>query len=300
MKIIIIGSKGFIGSHCLKFFSQYYEVWGCDVVLDYNEKKYFYIEPTESDFSFIFVNNKFDVCINCSGAANVSFSLEMPLNDFQLNTLNVFKILDAIRKFNPNCKFINLSSAAVYGNPKKLPIREDEILNPVSPYGYHKKMAEMICEEFYRFWGIKTISLRIFSAFGPGLKKQIFWDISQKLRNNSDILELFGTGNETRDFIYIDDLIRVIEIVILKADFNGSVINAANGMQIKISEIAEITKNQISPNARISFNGINRKGDPLYWEADVSNIMNLGYKSNISIKKGITKYIKWLKENGSV
>ena len=94
-----------------------------------------------------------------------------------LNVSNVFKQLDAIRKFQPGCKYINLSSAAVYGNPESLPISEDHHLDPISPYGNHKKMAEEVCADFYTNYRIPTCSLRIFSAYGAGLQKQLFWDL---------------------------------------------------------------------------------------------------------------------------
>ena len=296
MKILIIGSHGFIGSHCVEYFSKSNDVWKCDVILDYNEANYIYVEPNECDFNGIFINHKFDVCINCSGAANVPFSLEKPLNDFQLNTLNVFKILDAIRRFNPDCRFINLSSAAVYGNPESLPITEESAINPVSPYGIHKEMAEMICEEFHRFWNIKTVCIRIFSAYGPGLKKQLLWDLAQKIKND-DVIELYGTGEETRDFIYIDDLILLIECVIKNAKFNGDIINAANGDQIKVSTIAHHIKETLKSDKPLKFKGINRKGDPLYWEANITKASKLGYKQQFGIKTGINNYISWLKEN---
>ena len=95
MKILIIGSKGFIGSHCVDYFSQGHEVWGCDVILDYNTPNYISIDAVDSDFLGIFEQRQYDVCINCSGAASVPFSLDKPFNDFKLNTLNVFKLLEA-------------------------------------------------------------------------------------------------------------------------------------------------------------------------------------------------------------
>lgn len=296
MKILIIGSRGFIGTHCVEYFSKCHNVWGCDVILDYNIPNYIYIEPNESDFNNVFLNNKFDVCINCSGAANVPFSLDKPLNDFQLNTVNVFKILDAIRRFNPKCKYINLSSAAVYGNPDYLPIKEVSMMKPVSPYGIHKEMAEMICKEFYKFWGVKTVSIRIFSAYGPGLKKQLLWDLAQKIKNQ-DLIELYGTGHETRDFIYIDDLVYLIDCVIRNGEFEAECINAANGRQIKISEIAQAMKIALDTDKPIIFKGENRPGDPLFWEADVHAATKLGYYQKVSIDYGINQYVKWLKEN---
>ena len=178
MKILVVGSKGFIGSHCVDYFSQNNEVWGCDVVLDYNIPNYISIDSVDSDFLEVFQSNKFDVCINCSGAANVPFSLEKPFNDFKLNALNVIKLLEAIRIHSPECKFITMSSAAVYGNPESLPIVENQKKEPVSPYGFHKVISELVCKEYSKFWNIKTCCLRVFSAYGPRLKKQLLWDLN--------------------------------------------------------------------------------------------------------------------------
>lgn len=300
-KILIIGINGFIGKHCADHFSKIdsYEVWGCDIIPE-SRDHYFYINPKLPDFDKIFKSINFDVCINCSGAANVSLSLEKPLQDFELNTYNVFRILEAIRLFVPNCKFLNLSSAAVYGNPEKMPIKESATVAPVSPYGYHKLMAELICREFHQFWDIPTLSLRIFSAYGPGLKKQIFWDLSQKLKSKPQNIELYGTGKETRDFIYIDDLVTLISIIVVKASFDGSVLNAANGKQVSIKEISDKMGKMISSDTIINFCGTNRKGDPINWEADIKEIKYLGYAPSVNIDEGINKFIKWLDENGLV
>ncbi len=296
MKILIIGSRGFIGSHCVDYFSIRHEVWECDVILDYDKPRYIFIESVDSDFQDIFINHKFDVCINCSGAANVPFSLEKPYNDFQLNTLNVFKILDAIRRFNPECRYINMSSAAVYGNPASLPIKEEMPYAPVSPYGIHKEIAEILCAEFHRYWGIRTSCVRIFSAYGPRLRKQLLWDLALKAKKQ-DRIELFGTGHETRDFIYVTDLVRLIDCVIENATFEADIINAANGCQIEIAEIAKLMMDALDCNKEIIFKGVNRKGDPLNWEADITKAKALGYHQETNITQGITNYVTWLREN---
>ena len=293
MKIFVVGSKGFIGSHCVDYFSHEHEVWGCDVVLDYNTPRYIPIDSVESDFLGIFQQHRFDVCINCSGAANVPFSLQKPFNDFKLNTLNVFKLLEAIRLHAPECKFITMSSAAVYGNPETLPIVEVQKRMPVSPYGYHKVMAEMICEEFSRFWGVKTCCLRIFSAYGPGLKKQLFWDLYHKIKEQ-DEPTLWGTGRESRDFIYISDIINIVELAIGNSKFDGEVVNVANGKQITIAKVAETVQQIWVTNKNICFNGEERKGDPINWEANIDNIRQWGYQPTVELKEGVEKYIAWV------
>ena len=295
MKMIVIGSKGFIGSHCVDYFSREHEVWGCDVVLDYNTPRYISIDSVDSDFLEIFQSRQFDVCINCSGAANVPFSLEKPFNDFKLNALNVFKLLEAIRMYAPECKFITMSSAAVYGNPEALPIVENQKRMPVSPYGFHKVMAEMICEEYSRFWSVKTCCLRIFSAYGPRLKKQLFWDLYHKIKDQ-DEPTLWGTGRESRDFIYISDIVRIIDLAISHSKFNGEVVNVANGEQITIAEVADTVRIVMGATKPIKFNGAERKGDPINWEADISIIKGWGYAPQVELETGIKAYVKWVKE----
>lgn len=298
MKILIIGSRGFIGHHLFSYFSEKdNEVWGTDVVDDYiNKERYFLIDASNSDYSSVFQSAEFDLCVNCSGAANVPESLKNPLRDYYLNTVNVFKILEAIRKFQPACKFINLSSAAVYGNPKQMPVKEDARPDPLSPYGFHKLQAEQICKEFYDFYDIRTCSLRIFSVYGPGLKKQLFWDLYNKAKKG-DPFSLFGTGNESRDFIYILDLVKAIELVAGLSAFNADVINVANGKEIMIKNIVSFFFGLFDHEIRYSFSGETREGDPVNWVADISKLISYGYRPSFTIENGLEKYYEWVTIN---
>jgi UDP-glucose 4-epimerase len=301
-RLLIVGAKGFIGSHAVRSFSATgrYMVYGCDVVTDYTSENYFQIDAANADYQEIFQEVSFDICINCSGAASVPDSLVHPSRDFFLNTVNVFKLLDAIRRFSPHCRFINLSSAAVYGNPLSMPVKEEESCKPVSPYGLHKEQAEMICKEFSLFFGIKTCSLRIFSAYGEGLKKQLFWDIANKARENKEKITLFGTGQESRDFVHVLDIVRVLELIIQKADFAAECYNVANGEEVTIEKAARLLLQHLQWDGTLSFQGISRAGDPVNWRADISKIIQMGYAPVYTIDKGLEIYVQWLRENKSV
>jgi UDP-glucose 4-epimerase len=297
MKILIIGSKGFIGQHLLNFYRLQAdkEVWGCDVSAEFEDSKYILMDNSNSDFESIFRSNHFDACINCSGAASVPESLINPSRDFYLNTFNVFNLLNNIRIFSPSCKFLNLSSAAVYGNPNKLPIAEDASLQPMSPYGYHKVMAENICKEFKEFYNIDACSVRIFSAYGNSLKKQLFWDVYKKSKG-SNYIDFFGTGKETRDFIHISDVVQAIDLILQNSAFDVDCYNIANGEEIEIRVAIEQLLYQIGWQGEFKFNNHNRAGDPLYWCADIKKIKDLGYAQKITIKQGLKEYSEWLKE----
>jgi dTDP-glucose 4,6-dehydratase/UDP-glucose 4-epimerase len=299
VNILVIGSNGFIGSNIKKYFmGKKYKIFSCDITDNPNKTNFIKLDLNNSDFNLLFINNKYDVCINCSGAASVPKSFDNTLYDYELNTTNVLKILDAIKTYNTECKFINISSASVYGNPEKLPINEDDDLSPISPYGYHKLLSEKILDEYNKLWNIKTCSARIFSAYGNGLKKQILFDISNKIKSDIEI-KLFGTGNETRDFIHIDDICCAIDCIIKNGTFESTKINIANGQQIKINEIIQIVNNYWDHGKKVVFDSIERTGDPVNWLADITKLQSYGYKQGVTISDGIKRYVEWIKNEQS-
>ncbi|MFC4261266.1 NAD-dependent epimerase/dehydratase family protein [Ferruginibacter yonginensis] len=294
MKILVIGSKGFIGSHVQQYLHvQGYEVWGADVVVDYTADRYLLIDASNEQFKGLFGAHQFDACINCGGAASVAASVTQPQRDYYLNVKLVFDVLEAIRTEKPTCKFIQLSSAAVYGNPTTLPIAENAAAQPISPYGWHKYQSELLCKEFAQLYQVPTIALRIFSAYGPGLKKQLLWDWFQKARLH-DTVAVFGSGEESRDFIYITDLVAVIALALQKAAFDGSTVNVANGTAWYIKDAAALFFGYLQQ--PYHFMGTTQAGDPINWQASIHTIQQWGYQPQVSIPQGFQQYIAWAKE----
>ncbi|MEQ8414710.1 MAG: SDR family oxidoreductase [Imperialibacter sp.] len=294
MKILIIGSEGFIGKSLMRYLQlQQHDIWSADIQKKVDCPEYFQTTTPEA-FDDIFQNNQFEVCINCAGSASVPFSISEPLVDFTLNVHLVANILNAILKWNHDCKFLQLSSAAVYGNPKVLPIQESEALSPVSPYGIHKMHAEQICQYFNKYFKLHTGVVRIFSAYGVGLKKQLFWDVFNRIESNSS-LQFFGTGNETRDFINIDDVTRAIGFIADKGAFEGEIYNLAVGKQTTIRDAIQSFLEVMKCDRPITFSGENRMGDPLFWEADIRKISALGFSPQVSLNEGLKNYALWLK-----
>lgn len=294
MKIIILGARGFIGGNLVSYFlSKNCEVSGIDVVeataVNYDYQK---VSILSSDFETIFNQHNFDVCINASGSGNVGHSLSYPLSDFEANTYTVSKVLDTIKKYRPLCKYIHISSAAVYGNPARLPVKETDALAPLSPYGYHKMMSELICKEYYYLFEVPVSIIRPFSVFGIGLRKQLFWDICLKL-NNSNNITLFGTGNESRDFIHISDLMALVDIIINKSSFKCDIYNAALGIETTIREVADIFERHYDGEKKITFGGNVKAGDPNNWKADTSSIKDLGFTPAVDFQSSVVDYIKW-------
>lgn len=291
MKILVLGVNGFIGARLKECLTKRgYQVIGADIS---DTGSNLIIDPSCPDFSAVFSSDDFRVCINCTGAASVPESFNNPLHDFTLNTLRIAEMLEAFRRVSPRTRFIHLSSAAVYGNPQKFPIHEMDIVKPVSPYGWHKLQAEEICREYAMVYGLEILSMRVFSAYGPGLRKQLFWDVYQKALVRQHI-ELFGTGNETRDFIFIDDIAACVDIFIKKGIFDGRAVNVASGAAVTVRAAVTTLLDALNWDREISFTGTERTGDPLFWQADISHLQELGYIPAFSLVDGVEKLATWL------
>ena len=296
MNLLIIGSEGFIGSHCVDYFlSAKHNVWGVDLY-EQPSKNYPYSKITRlsPEFDEMFDMAKFDAVINAGGSGNVPYSMLHPVSDFEANCLDTIRTLDAIRKHQPHCKYIHLSSAAVYGNPENLPVQENDRKQPMSAYGWHKLVSEQLCDEYTSVYHLRTAIIRPFSVYGEGLKKQLFWDLYQKLLSKKDIL-LHGTGKESRDFINVRDLVRAIECVIQKGNMNGEVYNLASGIETTIKEAVTIFFDQWEKKYTYNFNGVVREGDPLNWRADTNQLKKLGFDPAIDLPTGLKALTDWMK-----
>jgi UDP-glucose 4-epimerase len=214
-----------------------------------------------------------------------------PLADFEGSVRIHAHVLDAVRRNAPEARVITLSSAAVYGNPQSLPIAEDSILAPISPYGYHKVLCETLLKEYYTVYGVQSAALRIFSAYGAGLRRQLLWDVCEKATAGE--VRLFGTGEETRDFIHADDVARACLAIAEGAPMHGEPYNVASGDETTVREVAERLVGEIAQGLPIHFTGEVRLGDPLRWQADISSVRALGFQPRVSLAEGVADYATW-------
>ncbi len=299
MRILITGACGFIGnSICKLFHEKGYDVTGWDIMLRNKAWNLDYVDLLDEIQVYEkLVQVKPDVIIHCAGSADVSKSVENPDADFRGNVTVTHNLLFAVHKAGmDSIRFIFLSSAGVYGNPSSLPITESMPLNPLSPYALHKVMCENICLYFRKNYGLDAKIIRIFSAYGAGLRKQIFWDMYVKFKK-SGALNMFGTGEESRDYINVEDLINAIFLITEKAPEQEVIYNVANGEEITIREAADFFALQCGIESdRIHFSGEKREGDPINWLADISKLKTLGYKKTVDMAEGLKKYVKWVEE----
>ena len=290
------GSKGFIGSHLLSCLElEGHEVYGWSLEGIYcGNKRISSCNMLEYDEVLKIIRElNPDLVYHCAGSADVSYSVYHPYDDLVSNYITTHNLVFAIKESGLlNIKFILLSSAAVYGNPICLPMMEEAPIIPLSPYALHKRAAEEVCLFALSNFGIKCRILRLFSVYGPGLRKQIFWDMFQKIKNYNS-LSLLGSGEESRDYIFIDDLIEVLKLV-GTIDCEHNVFNVGNGREITIRKVAEVFALKMGLDTeRVLFTGKRREGDPINWCADISKIECIGYKQSVSFEDGVQRYIDW-------
>lgn len=297
-KILITGAAGFIGRGVSRYFSRRgYSTYGIDILAPENAPiadlaRYFQIKLPSNEFGNILKLVCPDVILHCAGRSSVTAAMSNPGEDYADGPILTFYLLDTIRQIYPSCAFVHLSSAAVYGNPHILPIKEEHIIQPISAYGFHKWQSEVVCREFAFLWGLKTVNVRIFSAYGPGLRRQVLWDITNKILNQP-VVNLQGTGQESRDFIHIQDIVRGLEFIINHSEMNGQAYNLASGAETRIIQLANLILELIGLKKEIVFSGILPAGTPQNWQADINMLKQLGFIPQIALQEGVRNYVLW-------
>ena len=299
--ILITGSNGFIGTHLSKYFYEKdYLIYGVSKNPPKASNLIFFKEHISEEV----IGGKIkkflqeiqpDYIFHCAGNSSIQNSIKNPLDDFKNNSYLTFEFLNLIRQFTPRSKFYFFSSAAVYGDPPTLPIKETELPNPLSPYGFHKYLSEKMCDEFSKLYSLDIVVLRIFSAYGEGLKRQIFYDLMRKFNNDEEII-LRGTGKESRDFIHVLDICRAIEFIMNNKNKSLEIYNIGNGEEISIENISRFFSAYLNSKKIIKFDNIMNGGIPLNWKADITKLKNIGFYKSIPFENGIGNYINWYKK----
>jgi UDP-glucose 4-epimerase len=294
--LLLTGASGFLGRFVARAASERgWLIHGVDILAAENAPpmtSYHQLRLPDPQLAELVRNLQPAYCIHCAGRASVPQSIQEPFTDFEAGPMLTAHLLDVLRRHAPKCRLIFLSSAAVYGNPRSLPVDELQVPAPISPYGFHKWQSELLCREFAGVFGLPTATVRIFSAYGPGLRRQVLWDICRQLLVEGR-LKLRGTGNETRDFIHARDIALAVLTLVANAPLNGEVYNLASGCETSIQQLARLVAASLGSPAIPSFDGVVPRGDPLRWRADISKIQNLGFVPTTRLEDGIKSYAQW-------
>jgi UDP-glucose 4-epimerase len=281
---MIIGCTGFIGRNLgCRAALQAHDILGIarsnggsvDWPFDYLQK-----DLSCSDFSAAIQDFAPDAVVHAAGPSSVSLSFEKPLSDLRAGVVTWANTLESVYRSKLRPLVIFPSSAAVYGNPKKQPIREDDAVAPISPYGFHKLACELLAREYSEFFGLNILICRLFSIVGPAQRRLLIWELYQQFRGSDSTVWIDGTGAESRDYLDIDDVIDAVFQIIegeqakrksRQCPSRGPlIVNLASGDEIGVLQLAKQIGQLLASNKPIRCRGIKRRGETKNWRADAS------------------------------
>lgn len=236
--------------------------------------------------------------VHCAGGSSVAKSVAAPLDDFTDSVPPLAHVFEHVRRRAPAAKVVLLSSAAVYGDARTFPIAETSPLAPISPYGCHKLMGEQLCASYGRNYGVSSAILRLFSVYGPGLRKQLLWDACQKARRGER--RFAGSGHEVRDWLHIDDAVALILATAAVASPAVPVLNGGTGVATSVAAVVTQLFAALASSAGApEFVGTGRVGDPARYIADITQARALGWSPSVSIADGVAEYVRWFQESAA-
>lgn len=304
-KALVTGCAGFIGSQLTeRLLKEGYGVIGIDCFTDYYSRaikeeniatalKYKNFELVEDDLLSIDEYPDVVHVFHLAAQAGVRASWG---KSFEIYTKNNVQATQKLLEFYKNSsikKFVYASSSSLYGDAE-LPMREDSLLKPVSPYGVTKLAGENLCYLYYKNYGVPTIALRYFTVYGPRQRPDMAIHKFVKAILNDEEITVYGDGTQTRDFTYVED---AVEANILSARSNavGEVFNIGGGSRIHVNELIEKIEEMVAKKADIKYIE-KQKGDVRDTWADVSRAEKmLHWVPKVNINSGLERFIKWCK-----
>jgi len=237
-----------------------------------------------------------DIVAHCAGSGSVAFSVSHPLQDFQRTVTSALAVLEYLRRRLPQARLVVPSSGAVYGAAPLMPIGIASPLEPVSPYGVHKKIVEDLCRSYASHFGIRASLVRLFSVYGPGLRKQLLWDACGKISGGE--FGFAGSGRESRDWLHVEDAAALLVLAAERADATCPTMNGGTGSGVTVRDIVGRIASHFGATDKIVFGGASRAGDPAHFRADITEATNLGWSPARSLFEGIDSYVDWFKRGG--
>lgn len=305
MKALVTGCAGFIGSNLSDFLlKKGYEVTGIDSLTDYysSEIKISNIETALKNKNFNFIERdildfkKFpqvDVVFHMAAQAGVRSSWGEYFVTYISNNIEATQKLLEYYKDQKIKKFIYSSSSSVYGD-SKLPMNEESLLKPVSPYGVSKLAAENLCYLYWKNYSVPTISLRYFTVYGPRQRPDMAINKFVDSIINQEEIVVFGDGEQTRDFTYIGDVINLI-IKAAYSKFEGEIFNVGGGNKISVNDLINEIQKIVGIQSIVKYEE-KQKGDVKNTLSDVRKTKKLlGWEPKTDVTSGLRNYIEWYK-----
>jgi UDP-glucose 4-epimerase len=304
---IVTGGAGFIGSHLVDLLL---EEGFSVVVLDNlrtgnmdnltdamkNANLEFHEIDVCSKTIFEIINEPIDIIYHLAAISSVKFSIENPYEVHNANVNGTRNMLELARKCSAK-RFVFSSSAAVYGDPQKLPVREETPLIPLSPYAESKVAAEMECLSYETQHGITPVIFRFFNVYGPRQEHSEYSGvipifINQTIQNQDITID--GEGNQTRSFIYVKDVARATYLGGLIESDSNLILNLSGTDSISVLELAHLMKERIPTSTSKIVHREARIGDVKDSIGSMERTTKiLGFSSKFPFEDGLDQTISW-------
>jgi len=300
--IWVMGAYGFIGRHLTRLFAltghsvsgighgnwhqQHATAWGMKHWIN-GEISYVNLQLLQQ------ADGTPETIYHLAGGSSVGAAISNPREDFSRTVDSTLEILEWIRMQSPSTRLIAVSSAAVYGSGHYGEILEGQVGAPFSPYGYHKLIMEQLCQSYAYTYGVSVVTPRLFSVYGEYLKKQLLWDLCEKLNSGTSLIELGGTGEELRDWTDIRDVTRALVLIKDHASHAAPIINVGTGKATSVRDVVGLAVEAWPKKVNISFSGKSRTGDPFSLVANGYRLCELGFEWRIPLINGVRDYVSW-------
>ena len=305
-KVLVTGAAGFIGSNLTDTLLELgAEVTGIDNLYNgrldnltgvLDNKNFQFIKGDIRDLNFLIdALKEIDIIYHEAAFTSVPQSVLMPDSCNDVNVNGTLNLLNAARHRDVG-KIIFASSSAVYGNTPTLPKTESMKRLPISPYGVAKLACEAYMQSYYETYGMDTISLRYFNVFGPRQRDSTYSGVLAiwlgRIIRNQDLI-IFGDGEQSRDFTYIQDVIKA-NILAAESNAGGEIFNIGAGSPIKVTDLANLLLTLTNKeNLKLIYQDP-RPGDILHSYADISKAKEtLNFIPKYTQESGLRDYLEW-------